>query len=133
MKKCYKIKVSIGDKMKEKGFTLIEMLAVFIIISIIMVVALPAITKNLKGNSKKEYTEFIKTVELATEVYVEDNREMYPLNTVGATATITIGTLKEENLIDNIPNKPDGTEITDDMTVKVTVNSDYTLKYEFQG
>lgn len=119
--------------MKEKGFTLIEMLAVFIIISIIMVVALPAITKNLKGNSKKEYTEFIKTVELATEVYVEDNREMYPLNTVGATATITIGTLKEENLIDNIPNKPDGTEITDDMTVKVTVNSDYTLKYEFQG
>lgn len=122
-----------GDKMNRKGFTLIEMLAVFIIISIIMAVGLPAITKNLKKNSEKEYEQFLTTVELATETYIEDNRDKYPLNTAGQTATVTIGTLKEENLIQDVPDKPDGTKITDSMTVKVTVNSDKTLTYTFQG
>lgn len=119
--------------MKQKGFTLIEMIAVFTIISIIMVVGLPAITKNLKKNDQKEYDQFKKTVELAAETYVEDNRDVYPLDSVGETATVSIGTLKEENLINDIPDKPDGSGITDDMEVKVTVNSDKTLKYEFQG
>ncbi len=122
-----------GDKMNQKGFTLIEMLAVFIIISIIMAIGLPAITKNLKKNGEKEYEQFLTTVELAAETYVESNRDMYPLNTVGQTATVTIGTLKDENLIQSVPDKPDGTKITDSMTVKVTVNSDKTLTYTFQG
>lgn len=122
-----------GDKMNRKGFTLIELLAVFIIISIIMAIGLPAITKNLKKNAEKEYEQFITTVELAAETYIEDNRDKYPLNTVGQTATVTIGTLKDENLIQGVPDKPDGTKITDSMTVKVTVNSDKTLTYTFQG
>ena len=121
-----------GDKMNRKGFTLIELLAVFIIISIIMAIGLPAITKNLKKNAEKEYEQFITTVELAAETYIEDNRDKYPLNTVGQTATVTIGTLKDENLIQGVPDKPDGTKITDSMTVKVTVNSDKTLTYTFQ-
>lgn len=122
-----------GDNMNKKGFTLVELLAVFTIISIIMLIGLPSITKNLKNNENKKYENFKETVILATETYIENNRDLYPLTTVGQTLTVTIGTLKSEGLIREVPEKPDGTKILDTTTVKVTVNSDKTLRYEFQG
>lgn len=123
-----------GDKMRNKGFTLIEMLGVFTVLAIIMVISLPAITKNLKNNDVKKFDSFKDSAALATETHIESNRAKYPtLKTAGSVVNITIGTLKNENLLTDIPDKPDGTKITDTMIVKVTVNSDLTLKYEFQG
>lgn len=120
--------------MSKKGFTLIELLGVFTVLAIIMVISLPAITKNLKNNDIKKFDSFKESAALATETYIESNRDKYPsLKTAGSTVNITIGTLKQENLLTDIPKKPDGTIITDSMVVKVTVNSDLTLKYEFQG
>ena len=119
--------------MNKNGFTLVELLAVFTIISIILLVGLPSITKNLKNNENKKYENFQETVILATETYIESNRDLYPLTTVGQTLTVTIGTLKSEGLIREVPEKPDGTKILDTAKVKVIVNSDKTLRYDFQG
>lgn len=119
---------------KRYGFTLIEMLGVFTVLAIIMVISLPAITKNLKKNETNKYNAFVKDVELAAETYIETHRDSYTaLNNVGGTATITIGTLKTENLITDVPKKPNGSTISDSATVKITVNSDKTFTYTFQG
>lgn len=120
--------------MKNKGFTLIEMLGVFTILALILVISLPATTKNLKGNAQKKYDTFLKDLYLATETYVQEHRSNYPaLNTVGGTANITIGTLKQENLIKEVVDKPDGTKITDSNAVQVKVNSDNTFEYTLVG
>lgn len=119
---------------KRYGFTLIEMLGVFTVLAIIMLISLPAITKNLKKNEVNKYDAFVKDVELATETYIETHRDSYTaLNNVGGSVTITIGTLKSENLITDVPKKPNGTTISDSATIKVTANSDKTFTYQFQG
>lgn len=119
---------------KKYGFTLIEMLGVFTVLAIIMLISLPAITKNLKKNEMTKYDAFIKDVELATETYIETHRDSYTvLNNVGGTVNITIATLKNENLITDVPKKPNGSTISDSAVIRVTVNSDKTFTYQFQG
>lgn len=116
------------------GFTLIEMLGVFTVLAIIMMISLPAITKNLKKNEMNQYNVFVKEVELATETYIEMHRNSYPmLNQVGGTVNVSIETLKDESLIVDVPKKPNGDTIPDSATVKVTVMSDKTFTYQFQG
>ena len=58
----------------KKGFTMIELLAVFTLLGIILVITLPKMTATLKKSDKSSYDNFIKTIELATEAYVTDNR-----------------------------------------------------------
>lgn len=120
-------------KLRNWGFTLIEMLGVFTILAIIMVISLPAITKNLKKNEVNKYEAFIKSAELAAETYIESNREAYPsLNNVGGSATVTLALLQSENLIDDIPKKPDGSTISTTTTIRAYVNNDKTITYTYQ-
>ena len=57
----------------KKGFTMVELLAVFTLLGIILVISLPKITSMLKKNSNSEKESFQKTVCLAAEAYVVDN------------------------------------------------------------
>ena len=121
--------------MKDRGFTLVEVLGVFTILAIILLISLPAVTKTLQNNQVSEYDTFKKTVEVAAETYFENYRSNFEssMSTAGNSMTISIAVLKSEGLITEIPDKPDGSKITDTMVVKATVESDGTIKYEFQG
>lgn len=120
-------------KLRNWGFTLIEMLGVFTILAIIMIISLPAITKNLKKNEVNKYEAFIKSAELAAETYIESHRESYPsLNNVGGSATVTLELLKSENLIDDIPKRPDGSTISTATTIRAYVNNDKIITYTYQ-
>ena len=123
------------DKVKNRGFTLVEVLGVFTILAIILLISLPAVTKTLQNNQINEYDAFKVSVESAAETYFETYRAHFQssMSATGNTMSISIATLKSEGLITDVPKKPNGSTITDTMVVKATVQSDGTIKYEFQG
>ena len=58
-----------GGYMKKKGFTLIEMLVVLILIAIILLIAIPSVIKLRESQSNKEYDIHIKLVRQALDTY----------------------------------------------------------------
>lgn len=48
--------------MNKKGFTLIEILAVIIILGILMVIAIPSVTKYIESSRKSAYVKTIKSI-----------------------------------------------------------------------
>lgn len=111
--------------MKNKGFTLIEIMATLIILSIVLIIT-TAIVRPIINNSKdKAYGESVKTIERAAQRYVLDNDMALP-TTNGAQITVSLSWLTV--YIDNLKDPRDGTTI--DGTVYVT-KQDKEFIYQF--
>lgn len=113
----------------KKGFTMIELLAVFTLLGIILLITLPKMTATLKKSDKSSYDNFIKTIELATEAYVADNvtikkgeAKIIPLSTI-----INSGYLKS-----NLKNPKDNKKVSQmtQTSVRVAKNNEGILSYE---
>ncbi|WP_096156888.1 MULTISPECIES: competence type IV pilus major pilin ComGC [Bacillus] len=61
--------------LQEKGFTLVEMLIVMLVITILLLVMLPNATKNTSVIGTKGCDAFIKMVESQVQTYRLDKRE----------------------------------------------------------
>ncbi len=55
----------------EKGFTLVELMAILVILAVMMLVTVPSITRTLKDSQKNEMAEYEKTVCLAAQTYMQ--------------------------------------------------------------
>ncbi|NLL44180.1 MAG: prepilin-type N-terminal cleavage/methylation domain-containing protein, partial [Mollicutes bacterium] len=60
-------------EIKKKGFTLIEILGVLVIMSVIVVIALPISTKIINDVKMKAYKESVKSIFRAVNIYIADN------------------------------------------------------------
>ena len=81
--------------MNKKGFTLIELLAVIIILGILMIIAIPSVTKYINDSRKNTYIDTAKELIGAARNLVNDGKlEMYDTD---ATYYIDIACLKAEN------------------------------------
>ena len=59
--------------LKEKGFTLVELLAVIVILAIIMLIAIPAVLNSLEGARRRTFMSFAdKSVSLSYKQLIED-------------------------------------------------------------
>ena len=61
--------------MNKKGFTLIELIGVMIIISILTILVIPTIVKVLKDNKNKLYYTQVDLIENAARLWGSDNDE----------------------------------------------------------
>ena len=84
-------------KLNNKGFTLVELLAVLVILIAIMSIAIPSISSSLERSKSKQDTAKQKILESAAELYVTDHKN----SITAATCSITTGQLKTGNYIDD--------------------------------
>ena len=61
-------------KLNRKGFTLVELIAVVVILSLIVGIGATAITEVIKNNKEKDYILLIKEIKSATESYYHECR-----------------------------------------------------------
>ena len=57
-------------KLNDKGFTLVELLAVLVILVTILLIAIPSITSSVERNKQKLLEKKIDIIEVAAESYV---------------------------------------------------------------
>jgi len=115
--------------MKKNAFTLIELLAVLIIMMLLITISIPLVSNVLKESRQKATNALIKNIEVATKKYVTDNiRDMDELNRFGF-INISIKTLVEKKYIQSNLKNPNTKEIIflDDI---VYVTLDYNNKLD---
>ena len=100
--------------MNKKGFTLIELLAVIIILGILMIIAIPSVTRYISDSRKNAYVDTAKEIISGARNLVNEGKlEMYDTNTAYYIPTSCIKT-------ENASKSPYGEFIKDKTFVVVT-------------
>ncbi len=79
-----------------KGFTLVELLAVIIILGLIALITIPAIGNIISDSQEKAYNEQIKRIEGIARNWSATNTNLLPDS---GTYYLSLDTLKEEGLL----------------------------------
>ncbi len=116
---------------KNKGFTLVELIAVVTLLAAIILISVPSIINTIKRSEDQEYKDFEKAIIRASELYVERNREKYPeLNNIGSSIEIDTNILIDaEYLKQDLKDPNDNTSVTN-YKVKVEVGNDQIFNYK---
>lgn len=117
----------------KKGFTLVELLGVIVILSMIVLVTLPALITTLTNSEERQIEEFEKSVYLAAESYFQMNSELFPqLSISGGKAYVPISTLIEEGYIkDTLVDPRTKEKIDSSASILAVLNSEGLLDYSF--
>ncbi len=106
--------------MNKKGFTLVELLGVIVIITLILLVALPTLT-NVVKNKEGEIEELEEDVIIeSTKLFIENNIDQYE-KIDNAVYCIPLITLKNNEYLKNV----NSSNILNEKAVKVTVKKDF--------
>ncbi len=87
--------------MNEDGFTLIEMMIVLLIISVLILIAIPNVTKHSQTIDKKGCKAYVQMVQGQVEAYKIDNNRVP-----------TVGELVADSYLTENPACPNGKKIT---------------------
>ena len=108
--------------MNKKGFTLVELLAVIIILSLLALITSTSITKIVKESRTDLYNNQLLAIQKAAESWGADNLDLLP--DADECKYITLGALKNYGIIDNDINDPrTNQEFSDDLKIKITSSS----------
>lgn len=106
--------------MKNKAFTLVELLAIIVILGVIATIITPVIQKSLKANKEKVYEIFVEQIEDYTKDYLAKNTSVLP-NNAGEVSTIKFIDLKKEGLLQiNVVNPKTNNIVSNESLIKVT-------------
>lgn len=120
--------------MKDKGFTLIEVLAILAILAIIAVTTMPIVTRILSKGSERSTEIQIKTIEKAANDYVLLNLKDVDFNESSnnpGVAFVSVAKLKESELLEKneIINPNTKEEMTGCVYIKEKTTNEYSTTY----
>ncbi len=112
--------------MNKKGFTLVELLSVLVLIGLLLGLAIPGINKISSNMKKKSYSKKVSLVESAAILWGQDNRTLLQTNNDCKLSTdetvscykITIGNLIENNYLDSDNNSGEYTNPKNNKNMK---------------
>ena len=87
-------------KLNNKGFTLIEVLAVVVILSVLAAIMVPSVNYIINQNKENNYENLKNSIISAAKIYLSDNRYEISINKLCSNATekITITSINGKNL-----------------------------------
>lgn len=116
--------------MKNKGFTLVELIAIILVLSVILTVAFTTLSKSLENSNEREYQTMIDNISLAAEEYTNlpgIYRKIDEDLKAGKRVIIDITDLINAEIIDEIPTNPKtNKEITGYILVEKNSNNELT-------
>ena len=105
--------------MNNKGFTLVELLAVIIIISLLALLANTSVTKVVRDSKSELYASQIQMIKLAAESWGSENIDKLPDS--GQCKYLTLGDLKNYGLLDSsVKNPKTDKEFSNNLNIKIT-------------
>jgi len=81
-------------KLNKKGFTLVELLVVIVLLVVIMSIAIPSITSSLERSKQRQYDSKMELILSAVDIYVDRHK-----NSIGSNSIITIVDLIDDGII----------------------------------
>ena len=114
----------------KKGFTLVELLGVLVVIGLIIIVSFTFVPNIIKSNADKDYDRFLKDLYLAAESYVDENDI-----DVDNEYDVTIQNLVYSKLITDKKTNPktkQNIKLTDYIKVTYTLDSNGNKKYNYE-
>lgn len=111
--------------MKKNGFTLVELLAVLVIMGLLSLLIVPQVSKYIKKTTKTTYESYAKTLADATKNYLMDHPNEIPEDAYDYThqqgsITINAQTLISEGYMDSMQD-PENSKLTCDKESKVLI------------
>ncbi|MFF2448607.1 competence type IV pilus major pilin ComGC [Neobacillus sp. NPDC058068] len=94
----------------EKGFTLIEMMIVMLVISVLLIVTIPNVAKHNSNINNKGCQAYVKMVQAEVQAYEMDNNNKVP----------TLEDLEKSGYLKDKKGCPNGQEIAIDSIGNVT-------------
>lgn len=119
----------IENKKAIKGYTLVELLAVIVIIGILMTIGIVSVSKLIGKAKDEKLIQQEKTLKMAAESYFQDNRSYLPRE-VGKTATVSLSDLKAAKYITEDVKNANGESCMGSSMVEVKKES--TTKYTYK-
>ena len=97
------------------GFTLVELIVVIAIMGVILILALPQVSRIQSANKNKKYETYKESLESAAKIYIDNHtKDLFGNNPTGC-ITIKYSDLKRDNLI--IQNHSKGTGVKSDSSM----------------
>ena len=114
----------------KKGFTLVELLAVIVILGILSIITIPTFMDNVNSTKEASFENLISNIEQTTELYVRANKDLIPgITTIGNTVVITLQDLVDSgDLKAPLTDQRVGKEI--DLSTQVSILVKSMNKYE---
>lgn len=119
--------------MKNKGFTLTELLVALAIFALVITIAIPSIISAVNRNRERQYELFTSDLITAAEEYVSENRNQFTSRICNPKCVINIDDLVKNDLLDgDIINPMSQEKLEGTSGVIIVTFVDGKINYEFQ-
>lgn len=119
--------------MNVKGFTLVELIAIIVVLAAIFLVGFPHLLNTTKTDKEKQYNDMVNDLCLAGKSYIYANMNEFPtLSTVGSTININISTLIEYGNVDKNIKNPKNNKLIKNNSLTYVVLSDLSLDCQYK-